>query len=597
MAEDKPLILFDGDCGFCRWWVGRWMEAAGGKMEARPYQEGAPDSIPRERLAEAIHFLLPDGRVFSGAQAVFWILKKAEGRGWPLGIYRKVPGAAALAELAYGLVASHRNFFSALQRWVLRRGESAAEYRRGADLFIRGVGIMYAAAFLPLAVQAAGLIGQNGILPLEPFLRGVAQNYTAERFWLLPTIFWLNASDDFVRAICWIGAGLGVLAAAGIFPRILLAAAWALYLSVTVAGRDFLNFQWDGLLLETGLTALFLTPGLRCLRWRNPENPSWIGLFLVRWLLFRFMLFNGLVKLWSGDNAWWDLSALDYHYETQPLPSPLAWFLHQLPSSAQAISCLLMLGIELGLAFLVFGSRFWRRAALAGFVLLQLAIIASGNHAFFNGLTLVLCLALADDRLWPAALRPGMGGPRAAAPFRGFAAAAAAFVVMVLGFSAEMQRFHWRGIAWAQPFRCFNTYGAFAFMTKTRPEIILEGSRDGTAWEAYELPHKPGDLRRRPDYVAPWQPRLDWQLWFEALRAERGAPNTVWFRNLLGRLLEGRPEVAGLLERNPFPDAPPRYVRAVLYQYRFTTSEERKSTGQWWKRELVGLCSPVLQAE
>jgi hypothetical protein len=307
----------------------------------------------------------------------------------------------------------------------------------------------------------------------------------------------------------------------------------------------------------------------------------------------RFFFFCGWVKLASGDESWRDLTALDFHYWTQPLPNPVAWYVNRLPEAFQQASVAAMLFIELALPFLIFMGRRPRNIAFTGFILLQLGIMATGNHAFFNWLTVVLCIALLDDR-WPrlpwrrqAAVAYDPRGRGAAQwaltlPVAGciaFLAVAMTWVQLGLGISGDLGGL----LRTASPLRLVNSYGVFAVMTKDRNEIVIEGSDDGIVWKEYVLPCKPGPVDRRPPVVAPYQPRLDWQMWFASLEY-RNPPG--WFGNLMVRLLQGNPAVTGLFSENPFPGKPPRFIRASFYSYRFTTPGDGGTA--WWKRERIG---------
>ena len=424
---------------------------------------------------------------------------------------------------------------------------------------------------------------------------------------------------------CAAGTALAVVLFFGIAPAPCLFLLWLIYLSLTTVCGVFLGFQWDALLLETGFLAIFLAP----LQWlpRRRENeapPSRIVLWLLRWLLFRLMFESGCVKLLSGDPAWRHFTALDFHYETQPLPTWIGWFAYHSPHWAQHTELVLLFVIELGVPFLIFLPRRPRQLACFLFVLLQICIFLTGNYGFFNLLAIVLCIPLLDDEVlrkgspsscyrWVKA-RIARGGD---VPASGNSAAreqskprqvhwpiqvplALLGIVLVASFVqfASFFRFHITGpkpvlemYGWIAPFRSFNTYGLFAVMTTNRPEIIVEGSNDGQNWKPYEFKYKPGDVHRRPGFVAPYQPRLDWQMWFAALSDFRRNP---WFVNFCERLLEGTPQVLDLLAENPFPKKPPRYIRAELYEYQFTSMAERRKTGAWWERRRVGLYLPPI---
>lgn len=477
-------------------------------------------------------------------------------------------------------------------------------------VFVRALGLVYLVAFLSLRVQLLGLFGSHGILPIPDFLAAVAQHMGAERFFWLPTLAWLDASDASLLHFCDAGAVLALAVVAGLAQGPCLLALWALYLSFVSAGRVFLSFQWDSLLLETGLLAVFLAPWSLRARLATAAEPSRVAVWLVRWLLFRLMFASGVVKLVHDDPAmptWHDLTALAYHYETQCLPPWTAWYAHHLPLWWQRVSCALMFVIELALPFMIFGPRTARLVAAAGFVGFQLLIIATGNYTFFNWLTIALCLMLCDDRAFASLVPERVARAAAAAtpppaPSRLRTAIAAPFLALLavastLTFAQQMlgrdvvpvlARPLLRDLA---PLRSVNGYGLFARMTTIRNEIVIEGSNDGTTWLPYELPWKPGDVMRRPTFVAPHQPRLDWQMWFAALTPYRANPEQ-WFARLLDRLLAGEPTVLALFAVNPFPDHPPKLVRAVTWEYRFTDVGD--PTGAWWRREWRGVYAPTV---
>jgi hypothetical protein len=324
---------------------------------------------------------------------------------------------------------------------------------------------------------------------------------------------------------------------------------------------------------------------------------------MYRWLLFRLMFGSGVVKLRSGDPTWRSLTALTYHYETQPLPTWIGFYAHHLPTRVHVTSAAVMFVIELLLPWLIWLPPPWRRLPLVGFVGFQILIAATGNYAFFNVLTIALCVFLADPAWLPRRWRPTAATGEAQATLFGPwpRAVLAPFVAVVLLISTiELTEATLVGLPWpspaiglaraASPLRSVNSYGLFAVMTTTRPEIVIEGSDDGENWRAYEFRHKPGDLGRRPGFVAPHQPRLDWQMWFAALGPCDQSP---WLQRLFQRLREGSPPVLGLLGSNPFPDRPPRYVRALLYDYHFADLATHRRTGEWWQRRLEGeFCGP-----
>ncbi len=485
----------------------------------------------------------------------------------------------------------------------------AVTFLRSRRLYLGGLGLVYLAAFASYGVQVLGLIGSDGILPAAAaFSSANAAREGLATVLSYPTLFWLGCSDSALRATCVAGGLLSALLIAGIAPRAVLVALWSLYLSLTVAGQVFLSFQWDNLLLEAGLLALFVAPRGLLPRQRWRESPSALGLFLQRFLLFRLLFFSGLTKLTWGDPNWLQLRALDVYYWTQPLPQSTSAWLHDAPTWVQRASCLSMFAIELVLPWLFFGPRRLRLLAAAGTVLLQLGIAASGNYGFFNLLTVVLCLPLVDDRalraLVPTALRRFLREcepmPRrrswrtwlAGAAAVAFGALAAVVSIPNIAPGVVLPSALADVAAGAGATRSIGSYGLFRTMTTRRFELVVEGSDDGTDWREYEFRYRPGDVGRSPPIAGLHLPRLDWQMWFEALRLGRSGPSN-WFGAFLARLLEGSHPVRGLLARVPFSRRPPAFVRVVAYEYRFATADQR-SRGVWWERERLGLYTPAL---
>jgi len=462
-----------------------------------------------------------------------------------------------------------------------------------ARLVLDGLALVYLAAFLSMAVQITGLVGRSGLLPLADYLHAVAQAHPgAERYWLYPTLFWIRASDKLLATACWTGAAasLSMIWRGG--PRwlhgVLLAIAFVLWLSIFYAGQVFTDFQWDLLLLEAGFLALAFH--------RHPTLMIW----LVRWLMFRFMLMSGWVKF-TGDSAWLDLSALRRHFETQPLPSPLAWTASQLPQGLLSAATFATLAIELLLPFFIWLPRRLRFAAAGLFIAFQFAIAATGNYGWFNLLVVVLCLGLFDDaaiRSWmPARLhqRPAGHAGERRTPSLGLATLAGACVVLGLLQLVETWRSPAPSHAYARALdtlgtlHVVNRYGPFRILSAERVEIVIEASDDGRAWREIEFRYKPGAPGRPPGWNLPHQPRLDWQMWFAAMGTQRENP---WFARLLLRVLQGSPEVAALLA--PSHGRPPHFIRAVAYDYRFASPPER-ARGDWWTRRQIGLYFPAVR--
>jgi hypothetical protein len=451
------------------------------------------------------------------------------------------------------------------------------------------------------------LIGHNGILPVGDYLGAIREQLGPERCWWVPTFCWISPSDGFLHFQCAFGVLLSLLLIAGVAPVVDLILLWAIYLSLSTVCREFLGFQWDILLLETGFLAIFFAPRQWLPRLSRETPPPLTVLWLFRWLLFRLMFMSGAVKLLSADSMWWNLTALTVHYETQPLPTWIGWYAHQLPVWFQKTSCAIMFVIELAVPLLIFCGRRSRQIACAAFVLLMLLISLTGNYCFFNLLTVALCVLLLDDKLLSRfspqrmfSTPQAMAAPTRLQPLRAAGVGIlAAIIILVSGTETAASLLRARSLPrplaglrrWVSPLRTINSYGLFAMMTTTRPEIVIEGSNDGATWLAYEFKWKPGDLKHRPAFAAPHQPRLDWQMWFAALGDYRSNP---WFANFLVRLLQGSPDVLALLKKNPFPDRPPRYIRAVLYEYHFTDFDTRRATGEWWRRERKGLYCPEI---
>jgi len=667
----RPVLVYDGNCRFCKLWIRRGQQLTGDAVEYLPAQdprvaEQFPE-IPPAWFDTAVQFIGTDGRVSSGAEAVGRTLAHNPGWRWALELYEDHPFLARVADRAYRFVAEHRPVFSALTRLGWGRHVEAPSYFLVRWLFLRALGVVWLVAFLSLWTQVNGLIGHDGILPADQFMAEIKQQCDAhgiglERYHLVPTLCWWDTSNAFLDGQCVAGIVLAGLVILGVAPAPCLFLLWVVYLSLVTVGRDFYGFQWDNLLLETGWLAIFLAP-LQLLpgpAWETP--PSRLFVWLLRLLLFKLMFSSGCVKLLSHDPTWRNLTALTYHYQTQPLPPWTAWYAQQLPGWFQKFSCAVLFGIELGAPWLMFGPRRVRFAGAALLAGLQVLIMVTGNYTYFNWLTLALCLMLLDDfvlaRLVPAGLRGWFGvqtevgfanakeekfllgqsqkmresqavstccGSQTRAPGAGQDApsgsnagsgdpaynrmelrwprpvlvgvaavvlGSSGFVLAgTLGFrSGLLAPLGWMA-AELEPFRTVNSYGLFAVMTTQRNEIVVEGSNDGVTWRPYEFKYKPGDVHRRPAFVAPMQPRLDWQMWFAALGS---ADQNPWLEAFCGRLLQGSPDVLALLAVNPFPEAPPKYIRAEFYNYQFTDAATRRATGAWWQRTRVGEYLPVV---
>ncbi|MEK7615347.1 MAG: lipase maturation factor family protein [Patescibacteria group bacterium] len=561
-----PIFYFDRDCGLCRYWTNYWKQLTGDHVEYREFEGKVPGSS---------EFVETDGRVFSGAQGVARLLSYAPGKGWFLWLYKHIPPFAWISEFVYKQVSKCRTCAAKFTRLLWGENLQPSTFFFTRRLFLRLIGLVYFIAFLAFGLQIPGLIGEQGILPAGSFLNNVHQMFGSWSFLNVPTLAWINSSGSFLQMLAFIGAAFGLLAFIGIQLAPMFFVLWILYLSLFYAGQTFMGFQWDTMLLEVGFLAIFFAP----MRFASRINPSAIVVWLYRFLIFRLMLGSGFVKLASGDLSWRSLSALDYHYFTQPIPNPISWFAHQLPLFINHASVLMMFVIQLILPFFIFAPRRFRFAAATGFVLLEGLIAFTGNFSFFNLLTLILVIPLFDDAFFR--YKKSHAPHKQPSKFSVWTYRSLATLVIAL-FLFQIPT----------PFRLVNPYGVFATITTSRQEIVMEGSMDGKSWQAYEFKYKPGDVMRHPPVIAPYQPRLDWQMWFAALSSYEQNP---WFLKFATQLLNASPDVLSLLANDPFHGSRPRYIRAALYEYTFTTMDERRETGAWWKREGKGLYMPQIQ--
>jgi hypothetical protein len=482
-----------------------------------------------------------------------------------------------------------------LDRALRERPPGASSYWLTRFAVLRGLGFVYAVAFLSLGNQLLPLIGSHGLLPAAPLLKldpAHASRLTA--FLDYPTLFWLNCSDAFLVTTCWLGFALSVAVLLGYANAILLGALWFLYLSFVQIGQIWYGFGWEFQLLETGFLAIFLCPLLDGRPFPRTPPPV-VVVWLLRWLLFRVMLGAGLIKL-RGDPCWRDLSCLDFHFETQPIPHPVSWLYHNLPGWVHQIGVVFNHLVEVIAPFFVFGPRIARHIAGTLIVVFQIMLISSGNLAFLNWITIVAALACFDDSVWrrifPARLIAiSERAAKSAQPSRAGLALVAVLLVGVVALSAKpvanllsnrqimntsFDRLH-----------LVNTYGAFGSVGRHRDELILEGTRDAvindkTVWREYEWKCKPGDPNRRPCFVTPYHYRLDWLIWFAAMSDYEHHP---WLVHLIWKLLHNDPGALSLLAGNPFPEGPPKFVRVELYRYEFTDWGD--PSGAWWKRKRI----------
>ena len=595
MTDQKPaMLLYDGECDICREWVDYWQQLTGDKVNYRPYQEVADDypDIAVADLDAAIHLIEPDGTVCKGARATYSLYQDIHPQSILLFFYRFLPGFGFFSELCYRFFSTHRGVLAFFTHLFWGRGFEPPRYQVITWLFLRLLGLTYLVAFISFAVQASALIGADGVLPVEYYLIAAKEQLCTDAYARLPTLFWFFPVDGFIKFVCIAGIVLSLSLITGFMLRTSLVMLYVLYLSLVNAGQVFMSFQWDILLLECGFLAIFLPWGSKIIVW------------LYRWLVFRFMFLGGVVKIVSGDKSWDSLTALNYHFETQPLATPLSWYAHHLPESVLMAGTGMTLIIELLLPFLIFTPRRFRHIVAWCFLIFQTCILLTGNYNFFNLLTIFMCLFLFDDaaikRLMPYRMLAIVSNHKY--PTAGMVASSCALLMALTSIYMGSTQIKWvmsrdkdsqfsAIYRFLSPFGIVNSYGPFAVMSKVRNEIVIEGSADKITWQEYQFKYKPGNLEKCPGWVAPHQPRIDWQMWFAALDKPE---HERWLFNLMIRVLQNSEPVKAIFRHNPFPDDPPASVRARFYEYTFTSVEERKKTGQCWNRSLVGEYYPPI---
>src|SRR4030095_11934997 len=383
-GQPRPILIYDGKCSFCGIWVRYWQKLTAGSVDYAPSQEVAErfPEISAEAFRKSVWLIFPDGRRFSGAEAVFHLLEHGRGTAGPLMLCRHVPGFASLAESVYRQIAKHRSFFYGVTRLLWGRDVQPPLSALTRSLFLRGLALVYFIAFASLIPQILGLIGEHGIVPAIE---------------TVGSVMFFPVSDTFLTVLPWAGMALAAMLFFRIVPMAAVVGLYVLYLNVAGVGEAFFTFQWDALLLEAGFAAILVTPFGVMPRYGN-RATSTIGIWVLRFLLFRLMLESGLVKLLSGDVTWRNLTALNFHYETQPLPTPLAWYAHQLPESVQRVSCAGVFAVALLVSFIFFMPRRPRILGAWITIVFQVVIALTGNYTFFNLLTIVLCIPLFDDQ-------------------------------------------------------------------------------------------------------------------------------------------------------------------------------------------------------
>jgi len=639
----RPLMIWDGECHFCSGWIRRWQSYTQGTVDYETFQSVGTRfaELGDKDYSKAVYLVLPDGRAFRGAEAVFESLSLAPGHGLGLKLYHHLPGFKAVSDWFYGSVAHNRQWLSLLTKIFIGDPGVPSTYRFSSMLFLRLLGLIFLVAFVSFWAQAAGLVGDHGIIPISDYfnaLNGVKDATANTRFWSAPSLLWLFPNNFGLNWLAGVGSACSLLLMMGLVPGWALIGCVVTYASLRNGVPIFLNFQWDALLVESGFVALFLAPwGLWQRAWA-PREPPVIGRLSIWWLMFKLMVMSALVKILTngigpgpdhpglfrrmmasltgvpiGNNTWLDGTALQFHYFTQPIPASTSWWFHNQSAWVHAYSLWACMLIELVVPFAFFGPRRLRHLAALLQVCLQIALLASGNYGFFNLLTLVLCVPLFDDTFWPERVRKIIGSepppPRRLLPpvlrltgqmTRGLFAGFILLVGMLQFWITWEQRTQNpppaprdATLAEAVTVRASqlgvaNSYGLFRVMTVDRPEIVIEGSSDGVNWREYQFVWKPGDPLRQPTFTTPHMPRLDWQMWFAALEIYYDHQMPTWLPLFCAQLRVGNPAVLALLDQNPFPaDAPPQNIRIKVYLYHFTTPEEFEKTGAWWTRTLI----------
>ncbi len=461
------------------------------------------------------------------------------------------------------------------------------EYSTAIDLFTRLLGAIYFFVFFAFAFQIKGLLGEQGILPIKYYLNTVRFLNIWKRLYWTPSLFWISSSNRMLMGTCFLGMLLSFVLIFKFQPALTLALLYILHLSIVSTGQAFLSFGWEMFLLEVTFNAFWinLTPA--------PNVLVWISLNLV---LFRLYFQGGYVKLQSKDPNWRNLTALSYHYLTQPIPNAIAWYVHKFPMWFHKLSTALMFGVELFIPFLIFGTQEMRLAAFIFMFGLQYFIWLTGNFSYLNHLSVVLCLILISNHYFSVFISPITESVKNPLLLD--------IAVSIVGLGLILLQLvnFWHHVVkrksllsdilnWFYPFHIVNRYGIFAVMTTKRYEIVIEGSADGTQWKEYTFYYKPSEINRRPRRISPFQPRIDWQAWFLPFTYFSDEP---WFGEFLTHLLLGNREVIKLIRHNPFPDKPPKYVRALLYDYTYSDWETKKNTGAWWNRQFIKAYSPTL---
>src|SRR6202165_3651488 len=511
----------------------------------------------------------------------------------------------------------------AVLRWLFDSEQGVSSRLLPRWIFLRALGLIYYSAFFSLVFQIRGLIGPHGILSAREYLQALAERFGHASYWYAPTLLWLSSSSHMLTGICWAGMIASLLLVLNFWPRGMLAVCFVCFLSFVSAAQDFSAYQSDGMLLEAGFIAMFFAPPGWRPGWGEVSPPSRASLFLLIWEGFRIYFESGVAKIMGGDTQWRNFTALDEYYQNGPLPTWIGWHMQHLPHSFHAATAFATLALELGLAWMMFLPRQFRIWCFFIVTIWQMGIILSANYTFLNYLVLVLGILLLDDQFLlpylPRFVKQSYLATKEAKPLAAPALEdkwrkklleqlsalkfAVTAVMLTWIFYATLAQMVWMVRPWPlpatpvsalEPFRIANRYGLFGMMTRGRYEIEFQGSDDGQTWLVYPFRFKPQDLRKPPGIYAPYQPRFDWNLWFASLSSWRQEPIAVRTEQ---SLLRGDADVLLLFAGNPFPHAPPRQVRAIVWQYWFTMPAEKRSQGRGGKSQQLGLYPPTLERE
>lgn len=598
-SPTAPVVLWDGECGFCRKWVDHWRDRVPDDIRFVPFQEIAPEllqewGLDALELEGAMHFVDEQEHVHRGAGAVARLLRNAEEARYLLfaDLYGQVETFRLVADGAYRFIANHRVLAARVTR-VLWEQPQRSTYQFARWMFLRLLSVAAFIAFWSMWQQIDGLIGAQGILPAAEFMERATRYVAANepggwgRWTALPTIFWWGASDAALRGVCVAGmVGSGALFL-GLVPRLLIPALWLGYLSIMSVGQVFLGYQWDALLLEALFVGWFVAPWQLFPRLRTPRPTSWAGRALVWWLLFKLMFLSGWVKV-RADEAWRSLEALNYHFWTQPIPNAVAWYTDKMPDLLKSGGVAFTLVVELAAPLLIFAPRRLRHLGALTMIALQLSIGLTGTYGFFNLLTIALCLMLFDDGFVEWASRGRLSATEVKQSrwwlLPRFATTVVVGAAVLLPMIGSLGLTDARLPGAVRSLRTFNSYGLFARMTRERPEIGVEVSQDGESWTAVDFQWKPTDVDEPLRPTTFHMPRLDWQMWFAALG---DCQHNHWFQAFVRRLMQGNDEVERLLEGYDTGRPAPRFVRTPYYRYEFGEQT-------WWTRRRVGQYCPPL---